>query len=328
MRSRFSEIRLGFEQLKIIGLETGDRFFETYGPGNLIEGMDRPYERFHDYELLLVIIQGIDPDKYLHIHKGTPFYFLAWLAFAIRDYEKAVFYMDSALSEDKRKSPTEQFSSWIQNPAGKFFCLNPKDHTARIITQQLKDILESQFTRFNTISNLPTLLNVDSWVGNFVHPMIKAEKFPFVTSIYSYLLEFKDRHQMLNLKPLLDGSTEPYTVHLFKGGLIFESLMKHYYESRAKKLSECLKNEDFKRDFSLKLVDTSANSLREILDKIIDNTAATSFNTTSKLRNTTGHKLVWDKVFNLPENYQKLFEQELNAIFFVIGKQIEKGLAI
>jgi hypothetical protein len=32
-----------------------------------------------------------DVDKYRKMHKGTPFGFLSWLAFDMRNYEKAMF---------------------------------------------------------------------------------------------------------------------------------------------------------------------------------------------------------------------------------------------
>jgi hypothetical protein len=325
MNSKRFSMESAFRELKIVGPETGDRFFEAYGPGNLIVGIDKIYERFHDYELLLTIIQDIDPKKYLKIHKGTPYYFLGWLAFIIRDYEKAVFYMDSALAEDKRKSPSQPLSTWIKNPAGKFFCLDPEGHTATAITAQLKRIIGEQFSRFNRESKPSRDLNIADWVKRFVHPAIADNKFSFVTSIYSFLLEFKDRQHMLNLKPTIDGSAEPYLVHLFKGGLIFESLMKYYYNPGARTLGGCLNGQTFRQDFSLTSVSTSASSLQEIVNAVTDDKALTAFTTVSKIRNTTGHNLTWDNVFSAPGNYKKLFEQEMNAIFLIISKQMEKN---
>jgi len=97
----------------------GDAFFETFAPGNVLFFIDRPYERFSDYEELLTILRNEDPQKFLRMHKGTPYYFLAWTAFDLRNYEKALFYMDAAISEDIRKDAR----CWLEGPAGKFLTL-------------------------------------------------------------------------------------------------------------------------------------------------------------------------------------------------------------
>lgn len=76
----------------------------------------------------------------------------------------------------------------------------------------------------------------------------------------------------------------------------------------------------FKNDFS-QGIGTSAESLQEILDAINDNTFITAFTTTSRLRNTTGHNLVWDNIFNASENYEKLYQQIINALFYVIERK-------
>jgi hypothetical protein len=66
-----------FQNLQIAGPQDGDRFFETFGPGNIVSWVDRPYERFSDYEELLLLLEHDDPEKYREIHKGTPFYYLS-----------------------------------------------------------------------------------------------------------------------------------------------------------------------------------------------------------------------------------------------------------
>jgi hypothetical protein len=43
------------------------------------------------------------------------------------------------------------------------------------------------------------------------------------------------------------------------------------------------------------------------------------FSTTAKLRNTTGHNLVWDNIFSAPAKYEDLFHQVMNALLYVIA---------
>jgi hypothetical protein len=83
----------------------GDWFFGLFAPGNSQYFAERPFERFSDYEEILQRLRAADPQRYQRIHKGTPLYFMSWLAFDLGNYEKALFYIDSAISEDVRKDP-------------------------------------------------------------------------------------------------------------------------------------------------------------------------------------------------------------------------------
>ena len=69
-------------------------------------------------------------------------------------------------------------------------------------------------------------------------------------------------------------------------------------------------------------VGISANSLADIHAAIKDSSIETAFSTTGKLRNTTGHNLVWDDIFDTPKNYVTFFEQEMNAILHVISQKL------
>ena len=82
---KLSLARLLFIQSEFKAPESGNRFFEAFSVGNTVNITDRPYERFSDYEELLHIIYKDDPQKYKKIHKGTPFYFLAWTAFNLKN---------------------------------------------------------------------------------------------------------------------------------------------------------------------------------------------------------------------------------------------------
>ena len=148
-----------------------------------------------------------------------------------------------------------------------------------------------------------------------------------MTAFYTFLLEFEDRYLELKLRSKYGGSSEPFISHLFKGGLIFESLLKRVYpQHRNGTLGNIFKGPDFKKDF-LEDPDTFAENLQSVLDSVKDTNIRTAFETTAKLRNTAGHNLVWQDVENVlgnPENYRKLFEQEVNAFFYVAEKKFIK----
>jgi len=77
-----------------------DIFFERYGVGNLEKGIHNPFERQYAYELLLHILLLLNKTQFEKIHKGTPYYFIAWTTYQYRDFAKAIYYMDAAVSED------------------------------------------------------------------------------------------------------------------------------------------------------------------------------------------------------------------------------------
>ena len=319
---KIAQARLVFSQLTITGPEDGNRFFEAYCPGNTINIADRPYERFEDYEMLLKIIRDDDQTKYEKIHKGTPFYFLAWTAFDLKNYEKAVFYMDAAISEDIRRDP----NGWLNNPASQFLTLNHQGNQAAIrITEHLKDKISAELSRFNGVSR-QSPISVENFVNKFVKVLVtQKENHSIITAFYSFILEFEDREKELLLRSIGGGSIEPTLTYLFKGGLIFESLLKYLYPrkddgSDCKTLGNVFNTSGFKSDL-ITGIQTSADTLQEIVRAIIGNDLQTAFNTTSKLRNTTGHNLVWDDVFNNPDNLKKLYEQQVNAILYLIQKK-------
>lgn len=311
-----------FKQLKVTCPKDEDNFFELYGPGNTPFVTDRPYERFEDYELLLETLQGDDRLKYEKIHKGTPFYFLAWTAFDLKNYEKAVFYMDAAISEDMRKNP----QGWLNNPASQFLTLNVQgDQTAIRITKHLTDKISTELSRFNKISSLPPL-SIKFFVEKFVKELAKDKKHhSIITAFYSFILEFEDREKELSLRSTAGGSIEPTLTYLFKGGLIFESLLKYLYPKKDNGIDECktlgniFNTKTFRADFNV-AIQTSANTLQEIVNNIKDDLQS-AFNTTSKIRNTAGHNLVWDDVFNSSTNFKGLYEQQVNAILYLIQKK-------
>ena len=320
--SNISEL---FKRLEFSRTETGDLLFEIFGPGVVVGAIDRPYERFHAYEELLIELQKADPSKYREIHKGTAFFFLAWTGFEIGNYEKALFYLDAAISEDSRAKPLE----WLELPAAKLLTFKlEKNHPAKGISDKMHLSLAAQLTKFNNLSGLP-VISPEKFIDQFVIPQLhNPSSRSVITALYTFLLEFRDLHNELFLRSVTGGSAEPFITHLFKGGLIFESLLKFLYPhkddgKRCKTLGDIVnKNSDFAKDFPLE-IKISAESLREIFDGITGEDAKNAFNTTAQLRNTTGHNLVWadvEDVLGEPERYRTLFEQEVYAIFFIVAK--------
>lgn len=297
-------------------------FFETFGPGNLLSATDRPFERFSDYEELLNLLQKRNQQKYEKIHKGTPFFFLSWLAFDLRNYEKALYYLDAAISEDVKNAGEK----WINLPGARILKLSTDNrHVAKRAISEVRNTLSFQLDRFNKISGLKGI-TVKTFVNKFVIPLIKTPSTrTIISALYIFLLEVPERLSELHLKSTHGSSLGPIISHLFSGGLIFESLLKYIYPLKdngdpIKTLGEVFQTTPFRGDFEPG-IQTSSVSLEDILRAVNNNSLKTAFSTTSKLRNTTGHNLVWDNIFQSPSNYEVLVNQIINALLFLIKKK-------
>lgn len=140
---------------------------------------DRPFERFSDYEELLRRLMMADPAKYQRMHKGTPFYSMSWLAFDLRNYEKALFFLDASISEDVRKDP----EGWRENPGARSLRLDLEGQAALRAIGAVRSVLQAELTRFNAISNLAPLDIGASW-GPFVRRLL-ADELSFPRCMFS-----------------------------------------------------------------------------------------------------------------------------------------------
>ena len=312
--------------LKDSDFDSGDRFFQKFGPGNTVR-IDRPFERFVAYEELLEKLKEDDEKKYNKIHKGTPFYFLAWTAFHIKDFEKVVFYMDSAISEDINNVKGKH---WTTLPAGHFFMLRKSgNQAAEKITLDLRKEIQNQLRRFNKFSQLSSL-RISNFVSNYVKPLVKRDNDArsILTAFYSFVLEYTDRFRMLSLRSKKGGSLEPFLVHLFKGGLIFESLMKKENPRRDDDtLRDFLKDEKIQKKYHTGTIKAKfSGTIKEIINYCQgNNSSKVAFVTAAKIRNATGHNLALSDEFKDPNNYTLLYEQVINALLFIIAERLDRG---
>lgn len=305
----------------------GDDFFGRYGPGNTFPSANRPFERFSDYQALLEELQAIDKEKFARTHKGTAFFFLFWTAYDCGFYDKALFYLDAAISENILIAP----HSWHKRQSAKYLWLNEApDNAAGRAVEHTKGLLKEQLERFNRIAGVKAV-TLDDFIEKFARKLAtrtangRVESRPertIVTALYTYLAEAESRYKELKLRSRGGGSMELPLKHLFKGGLIFESLLKECYPTHCNgMLGKIFEDHYFQRDFRGK-ISTRANSLAHILALTTSDARLTAFEVTSKLRNTTGHNLVWgdvNVVFANPDNFKRFVEQQVNAILYIAG---------
>lgn len=246
---------------------------------------------------------------------------MSWLAFDLRNYEKALYYLDAAISEDVKNAGT----NWINLPGAQFLKLSTQPHVAERVIKNIRELLTRHLDRFNSISSLaPINLNdfVAKFITNFMH---NSSSRTIISAFYVFLLEHTERLVELRLKSTEGSSIGPIISHLFSGGLIFESSLKILYPRKdngdpVRMLGDVFYTSTFQTDFG-KGFQTTAISLKEVLDGIVDSSLVTAFSTTARIRNTTGHNLVWDNIFDSIANYESIMNQVVNALLFVIERK-------
>ena len=322
----FEAIQLPPDVSIIESARQADVFFEKYGVGNNMAQIDRPFERFHAYELLLATLAGHNLAKYKQIHKGTPYYFLGWTAFQTENYEKGIYYFDQGIVEDIRKSDTTNIEIIKQNPAVKSLLLDPQATAGVVTALELRAEMDAAFTAFSRDSGLT--LNASLFTENFVigfGNFLDSNFRTLVTSIYSFVLEYHTLVNALNLRSVSGGSLEPFFLHLFKGGLLLESVLKLKCPSTIITLKPAIRH--LNGDLAINMNILRGGTLQDVVQHVNalaangENFQNLAFATAYGIRNTTGHNLVWSDVFgNDAVVYQRLYTQTLDAIFWSICK--------
>jgi len=302
------------------------RFFPgiCHAPGS--NKVIQPQESLRIYEQVLSQIKRVAPQRYAVMHKGTPFYMMGWLAYEMKDYESGVFYMDAALSEDIHNAGLQ----WMTLPAASFLFLDVTNLSASAheITLQVRNEVVLQLERFSQASGQP--LDANTLVNQFFKPHAMDSAYrSILTSILTFLLEGKDLRLNLELRSSYGGTLEPFLTHLFKGGLIFESLLKRKYGTNERytlgsyltsaKTDLQLSRQIYKRK-NLYQNPYQFEEMPSLLQKwqnedFQERTIATAY----AVRNTAGHDLAWQVIFT-DELYLRLFESIVGAIFWTIRK--------
>lgn len=292
-----------------------------------------PFERLKMYEMQLKEIRDWDQTKYDYIHKGTPYYFAGVLAFDIEDFDRAVFYFDAALSEDIKNKPETNVFHWTNSAAYGLYTLNDRygneivDHPVSII----KTMLEESITKYN--NDFSSNLSLSDLITKFIKPNLKTSGYRvIIPSLYTFISEHDQRKTQVKIRSTEGGTQEPFIVHLFKGCLLYESLLKqifpqHLHQELGKLLNivqtdigYCLTNKD--------LIGQTAQYSKDLKGVVtgvlphLDGATSTdrSITVTYRVRNISCHNIVWQEQFT-PEIYEILYNSILMSILDLIYKK-------
>ena len=299
----------------------GDDFFEKFGVGNNHHSIDRPFERAIAYELLLTILHKYDKDQYQLIHKGTPYFFIGWTAFQYMDFERAIFYMDAAVSEDLRKAIDKPKT---KTPAIDFMLFDTLSSASGIIPIiQLNTIVSDSLKIFTTESGIR--LGIKDFVKYFIRPLLfddDKKSRSILTDLYCFFCEYEKIKRFIELRSSEGGSIDPMLNHLFQGARVLESLLT--LKGKGSVLKQKIQNhkELMVNDALLDGHSTISNALSryDMLKKDGKNFQDYNFVASYIIRNATGHSLVWDDEFGDIKNYETLYKALVNSIIWSIYK--------
>jgi hypothetical protein len=224
--------------------------------------------------------------------KGTAFYFLGIEAFTSHDYQTAAFFFDAAASEDLKLPNPDRW------PAHLFMYLNDRNpkqagrEIVRMIVKKLKRTIKNYNERGGAIR-----LTVPIVRKHFLRPEMKHAKKhrrTLVTTFISFLAEWDYRSRLIDLSDA--GSKEPFLSHLFRGCLLFESLLKANDPKppTQRTLGKMLKH-DFASEFHISpqfnATETNFDNLVQAITPKQSIPVVTEC--TARARNTLAHSLVW-----------------------------------
>jgi hypothetical protein len=271
---------------------------------------------------ILTDLKAMDIQAYGRIHKGTIFYFTAISAFLLHDFQTATFFFDAAASEDMKNGPNSR------TPALLFMILDAQNpnQAARDLTVIAENLLRTIVDGYNQCPD-SVALTVDEVRQIFLEHAINdhREWRTLVTSWISFLLEWSHRFTILNLR-VEEGTWEPFYFHLFKGCLLFESLLKsepsgQVTENTLGTILNASTSYARARLGITRLIHTGNATLSDVLRDV--GTAAPGIENdiefAARLRNTVGHNLGWATTINLSE-YSLLARKVTNSCLHAISR--------
>jgi len=232
------------------------------------------------------------PLEYKSEHKGVPFYIMGYAAFASHDYSTASLYFDAAVAED-----IKNFSSIDDKPSLNFMRLEDRGQevlASRIIRQTITDA-DELIADYNQRAGARKI-TLDELRQCFLSPIISSpepHKHTLITTFISFIAEWEYRTKIIDL--IEQGSREPFFTHLFRGCLLFESLLK---EQPRKALTKNTLGDILRYDLSAELGLTKVDVQETNFSNVITGLTPTmemnaTVNSAGKARNTLGHNIVW-----------------------------------
>jgi hypothetical protein len=268
---------------------------------------------------LLELTKGVSDAGFRAAHKGTPFYVMGYAAFASHDYTAASLFFDAAVEEDLANHPQP-----ANTPALSFMQLDPADNPtlAQQIIFDVNRDLAALISDYNGRAGAQ-VLTLNDLRTFFLRPIIYSpdrQRRALVTALISFVAEWRYRERLMTV--VEHGSREPFFLHLFRGCLLFESLLKAQTRKALTRrtLGDILRY-DLRNELSLVAPDVRETDFNNVVAALTANMdIEATINSTGKARNTLGHNIVWSTTNLNTMNYNTLVRNIAAACLHIISK--------
>jgi len=313
---------IGYEEFKAQYLaaannvESATGFWNTYNNDPIGLLRNRQFLLLRDRLFgLLRACKRIDAETFAKIHKGHPYYFIGIASYLLDDYQTAIYFFDAAVTEDINSGADP-----INNPTPSthFLMLEGKAdyQAAKELTQFAQTKVERALEYYQSkISKKPGTpnLTLDELRKDFIYYALTAKDQlglrTLVTSFITYCIEWDFRNEHFEYE-VGAGTSEPFFLHLFKGCILLESLLKYNRSiiPENNMLGKILKEDKILDKLKIDAINGGSFVLSDIFKELprFDNSISGAIQISYMTRNTLGHSIGWDT--NITQRqYQELY---------------------
>jgi tetratricopeptide (TPR) repeat protein len=310
-------------------IDNATSFWNIYNPQTRELLINEQYQLLRERMLLILrTCKQIDQKSFKKIHKGHPYFFIGIASYHLGDYQTAISFFDAALSEDLSIKDDKV------RPTHLFFRLRGDDtqNAAQQDTQYVKTKVERAIDYYNdkTIKNddIPKI-TVQDLRDYFIEYVLNNKDDPglrtLLTTFITFVVEWDYRNEHFDLG-VKKGTSEAVLMHLFRGCVMFESLLnrspypKQKHEDQKKDLY-CL-IEYYQNELKIKWPknNPTIKTLGELLTELAQRKTEIldSFLVSYWLRNILGHNLAWEDRID-QDTYRNLYYLVIGACLHVIN---------
>lgn len=279
-------------------IEVEDRFFQQFIYKDAATKAHAFSLTINNKIALLQHCRELNSQAYERICKGYPYVWIGLAAFLAHDYETGVFFIDAAASEDAKHR--QRLPPCHPILASDFLKLKKNGVNSDVddLIAGAEERLGTLIKDYNNLAENAGELTIDSVRKYFLLPAVDQDKPSWrslATTLISFVLEWEDRCQWLELRPDY-GTAEPFFLHLLKGCLLFESLLKQKSRLKSKSTLKCFLNELHAELGIPRSLDISAPCFEDVIKDVNSAEPMTIIRIiqiTGKSRNTLGHDLGW-----------------------------------
>lgn len=270
---------------------------------------------------MLEAIQLGSPAAYDAEHKGTPFYIMGYAAFACHDYLSASLYFDAAVDSDMKYHVNK-----LDTAAMRFIQLLQTQSEPLLAQHIIDEIINTFSVLISDYNSRPLAHNItmDDIRDKFIVKIIQnsqPEQRILITALISFVAEWPYRQRQMKLCSF--GSREPFFMHLFRGCVLFESLLKvaNGTPSSVTTLGKAITHHASNLGIATTNIDIRESDFDQILSSIsVNMNIEQSIQACGRTRNTIGHNLTWSATHLNSTTYDLLIKNIASACLHAISR--------